>query len=63
MACLTYRPTKRLYGVSIGDESLLTLPEFVCIYLDDILIFSETAWERAHSSKVLSCLRQHGLKA
>jgi hypothetical protein len=36
----------------------------VCIYLDDVLICSETAEEHyAHLSQVLSCLRQYGLKA
>jgi hypothetical protein len=38
--------------------------KFVFIHLDDILIFSKTAEEHyAHFSQVLSCLRQHGLKA
>jgi hypothetical protein len=36
----------------------------VCIYLDDILVFSKTEEEHyAHLSQVLSCLRQHGFKA
>jgi hypothetical protein len=40
------------------------LNKCVCIYFDDILIFSKTAEEHfAHSSQVVSCLRQYGLKA
>jgi hypothetical protein len=40
------------------------LNKCVFIYLDEILIFSKTAEEHyAHLSQVLSCLRQHGLKA
>jgi hypothetical protein len=40
------------------------LHKCVCIYFDDILIFSKTAEEHyAHSSQVVSCLRQYGLKA
>jgi hypothetical protein len=40
------------------------LNKCVCIYLDDILVFSKPEEEHyAHLSQVLSCLRQHGLKA
>jgi hypothetical protein len=40
------------------------LNKCVCIYLGDILVFFKTGEEHhAHLSQVLSCLRQHGLKA
>jgi hypothetical protein len=40
------------------------LNKHVCIYLDDILVFSETEAEHyQHLSQVLTCLRHYGLKA
>jgi Reverse transcriptase (RNA-dependent DNA polymerase) len=40
------------------------LNKFVCVYLDDILIFSKTEEEHfQHLEQVLSLLEQHDLKA
>jgi hypothetical protein len=54
---------QRLMQQVLAGLNPLEGPDFVAVYLDDVLVFSETLCDRlVHLCKVLQCIAQAGLK-